>query len=523
MKLCRFALSSSPQMLSSLWISSWSEDPASGGDFSSTAQRNWRLAVYAFFGVCQGLAIWAGSLILGFRALNASKSLHESILYRVVRAPMWFFDTTPLGRILNRFTKDLDQADYYLPMVMDAMLEHLTDVIGVAVLITIYVPLFMLAILPCVLIYFIIQKTYVRTSRQLQRLESVSRSPLYNCVSETVPGVQTIRAYGVQTPFEGLSDALLERWVASSFYLMCADRWLTLRLNLLGTAITLVTAILLVHGRETTGPAAAGLTLLYALKVTDALNSLVRFTAELENALISIERLHEYTSVPIEAPWRVTPAPSPDWPSRGAVRFAGFSTRYRPELNLVLKNVNLNIDPSEKKEGISMVRTMSREIQLLICQVMLKQTIAGVFEVHSFLLQTPPLTRARSLLTSFACAYAPKCSQRQKACTASGNSAVLYQLFEVAVFRACMHSEHVLDIILGQRSPMGQHQLICLARALLRNTKVLVLDEATASVDPDTDGLVQRTIRRDFGQCTVITVAHRLQTIMDVDRQDHRP
>ncbi|CAN7943686.1 unnamed protein product, partial [Ixodes pacificus] len=474
-------------------------------------------------GALAGLAIWAGSLILGFRALNASKSLHESILYRVVRAPMWFFDTTPLGRILNRFTKDLDQADYYLPMVMDAMLEHLTDVIGVGVLITIYVPLFMLAILPCVLIYFIIQKTYVRTSRQLQRLESVSRSPLYNCVSETVPGVQTIRAYGVQTPFEGLSDDLLERWVASSFYLMCADRWLTLRLNLLGTAITLVTAILLVHGRETTGPAAAGLTLLYALKVTDALNSLVRFTAELENALISIERLHEYTSVPVEAPWRVTPAPSPDWPSRGAVRFAGFSTRYRPELNLVLKNVNLNIDPSEKVwtcighytgsafivDSSSITRFALEawlEYDDLHCEMIYWFPTANVV-ADTVLCERDTVSMNKQSLCSFgALSEAVKLDNRQ--------------YFVRVTFEK--------EAMTFSREPplpcsMGQHQLICLARALLRNTKVLVLDEATASVDPDTDGLVQRTIRRDFGQCTVITVAHRLQTIMDVDRQDHRP
>ncbi|KAM7301952.1 putative multidrug resistance protein [Ixodes scapularis] len=509
-------------MLSSLWISSWSEDPASGSDFSNTAQRNWRLAVYAFFGVCQGLAIWAGSLILGFRALQASKSLHESILYRVVRAPMWFFDTTPLGRILNRFTKDLDQADYYLPMVMDAMLEHLTDVIGVGVLITIYVPLFMLAILPCVLIYFIIQKTYVRTSRQLQRLESVSRSPLYNCVSETVPGVQTIRAYGVQTPFEGLSDALLERWVASSFYLMCADRWLTLRLNLLGTAITLVTAILLVHGRETTGAAAAGLTLLYALKVTDALNSLVRFTAELENALISIERLHEYTSVPIEAPWRVTPAPSPDWPSHGAVRFAGFSTRYRPELNLVLRNVNLNIDPSEKVALVG--RTGSGKSSLTLSLFRILEAATGNIFIDDVDISALGLHDLRTKLTiipqdpvlfagSLRMNLDPNEEYSDEQVWAALEKAHLKRFFQNKPGNISFLVEEE-----GQNLSVGQHQLICLARALLRNTKVLVLDEATASVDPDTDGLVQRTIRRDFGHCTVITVAHRLQTIMDVDR-----
>ncbi|CAN8003757.1 unnamed protein product, partial [Ixodes hexagonus] len=508
-------------MLSSVWISNWSQDAASGE--GNTAQRNWRLAIYAIFGICQGLAIWAGTLVMGLRTLEASRSLHESILYRVVRAPMWFFDTTPLGRILNRFGKDLDQADSHLPMMTDAVLEQLTDVIGVGVLITIYVPLFMLAILPSALLYLVIQKTYVRTSRQLQRLESVSRSPVYNCVSETVPGVQTIRAYGVQRPFEGLSDALLERWVACSFYLMCADRWLTLRLNLLSTAITLFTAVLVVRGRETIGPAAAGLTLLYALKVRRCSLWRVLLNAPLVNHRDpSMHCKRTQTLTMSQAPWRVTPAPSPDWPSRGAVRFVGFSTRYRPELDLVLKNLNLNIDASEKVGIVG--RTGSGKSSLTLSLFRILEATKGDIFIDNVAISALGLHDLRSKLTIIAqepvlfsgtlrTNLDPKAEYTDEQVWTALEKAHLKRFFQSKPGNLSFHVEEE-----GQNLSVGQHQLICLARALLRDTKVLILDEATASIDPDTDVLVQRTIRQDFGHCTVITIAHRLQTIMDVNR-----
>ncbi|KAL1443373.1 hypothetical protein MTO96_007461 [Rhipicephalus appendiculatus] len=262
------------------------------------SDNGWRLSVYGLLGMSQGLSILLGTLVLALCALIASSSIHDEALNRLVRAPMSFFDTTPLGRMLNRFSKDLDQADIQIGIVLDSVLEQLSDVLGILLLITLYIPSFLPAIAPCAIVYFIVQKLFVRTFRQLQRLESVSRSPVFNCIAETVPGVQTIRAYAVQRGFVALSDSLLEHWISCAFHLMGAERWLTVRLNFLGTAVSLVTACLLVHGRDTFGQATIGLTLLYALKVTDAMNFLVRFTAELENSLIACGaplRVHQDT------------------------------------------------------------------------------------------------------------------------------------------------------------------------------------------------------------------------------------
>ncbi|KAL3196873.1 hypothetical protein MRX96_014967 [Rhipicephalus microplus] len=465
-------------VLSSVWISSWSREVIQADGSTWHADSGWRLSIYGLLGVCQGLSILLGTLVLALCALIASSSIHDEALSRLVRAPMSFFDTTPLGRMLNRFSKDLDQADMQIGIVLDSVLEQLSDVLGILLLITLYIPTFLPAVAPCAVIYLIVQKLFVRTFRQLQRLESVSRSPVFNCIAETVPGVQTIRAYAVQRGFVALSDSLLERWISCAFYLMGAERWLTVRLNFLGTAVSLVTACLLVHGRDTLGPATIGLTLLYALKVTDALNYLVRSTADLENSLIAVERLHEYTRTPTEAPWRVSPPPSPDWPQQGAVQFVDFSTRYRPDLDLVLRKINLVMRPSEK---VGIITIIPQE-PVLFC---------GSLRLN----------------------LDPKGERTDEQVWAALDKAHLKDFFKKKAEK--------LDFLVeeeGKNLSIGQHQLICLARALLRNTKLLVLDEATASVDPDTDVLIQQTIRRDFANCTVLTVAHRLQTILDADR-----
>ncbi|KAK8768786.1 hypothetical protein V5799_014749 [Amblyomma americanum] len=362
------------ELLSSVWISNWSEEVLQeGATNSTTAANGWRLTIYGLLGICQGTCIFFGTLILGLCGLAASSSLHDETLSRLVRAPMSFFDTTPLGRMLNRFSKDLDQADMQIAIVVDSLLEMLTDVLGILLLITIYIPSFMVAVLPCSVIYFIVQqiltwrrlpqKLFVRTFRQLQRLESVSRSPVFNCIAETVPGVQTIRAYAVQRAFIALSDTLLERWISSAFHLMAAERWLTVRLNFLGTAVSLFTACLLVHGRDVFGPAAYGLTLLYALK----------------------------------APWRVSPAPSPDWPQHGAINFVNFSTRYRPDLDFVLHNINLDVQPSEKVGLVG--RTGSGKSTLTLSMFRIVEAVEGDIMIDDVAISRIGLHDLRSKLT----------------------------------------------------------------------------------------------------------------------------
>ncbi|XP_064477021.1 ATP-binding cassette sub-family C member 3-like [Ornithodoros turicata] len=517
-----YAVCRALDVASSVWISMWSQDAPLADGSPDQHQRNFRIIVYCLFGMAQGICIWVATVILGLRALAASKSFHDSILQRIVRAPMSFFDTIPLGRIINRFSKDIDQADYQMAVVADSLLEHTTDVIGILFLICASIPFFMLAIVPCVVIYLFIRKMYVQTSRQLQRLESVSRSPLYSCISETVNGVHSIRAYGVQQDFIQVADVLLLRYLNCYYYIMAAERWLSVRLDLLGMFIGLLTACLLVREKYTIGPGTAGLTLLYALKITDALNYLVRATADMENTLIAIERVHEFTQVETEAPWRLTPAPSPEWPVDGAMSFINYSTRYRPGLDLVLKNINLNIQPAEKVGIVG--RTGSGKSSLTLAMFRIVEPAEGCVTIDGVSIATLGLHDLRSRLTVIPQEPVLFSGSLRMNLDPNGTytDALVWEALEKAhladFFRAKADG---LDFVVqeeGHNLSLGQQQLICLARALLRNTKILVLDEATASVDPDTDVLVQETIRRDFARCTVITVAHRLPTILDADR-----
>ncbi|KAK8768780.1 hypothetical protein V5799_014755 [Amblyomma americanum] len=498
------------ELLSSVWISNWSEEVLQeGATNSTTAANGWRLTIYGLLGICQGTCIFFGTLILGLCGLAASSSLHDETLSRLVRAPMSFFDTTPLGRMLNRFSYDGAQSDE-IEVCLGNRFPDLRFAGTTTKLVIFYVHG-----LPRSLSWRRLpQKLFVRTFRQLQRLESVSRSPVFNCIAETVPGVQTIRAYAVQRAFIALSDTLLERWISSAFHLMAAERWLTVRLNFLGTAVSLFTACLLVHGRDVFGPAAYGLTLLYALK----------------------------------APWRVSPAPSPDWPQHGAINFVNFSTRYRPDLDFVLHNINLDVQPSEKVGLVG--RTGSGKSTLTLSMFRIVEAVEGDIMIDDVAISRIGLHDLRSKLTiipqhdvwtttrpavfivshldglfmqdpvlfcgSLRLNLDPKGEHTDDEVWAALDKAHLKAFFQNKADKLHFHIEED-----GQNLSVGQHQLICLARALLRNTKLLVLDEATASVDPDTDALVQQTIRRDFAHCTVLTVAHRLQTILDANRRAH--
>ncbi|KAH7971518.1 hypothetical protein HPB49_025390 [Dermacentor silvarum] len=506
-------------VLSSVWISSWSQEVLQVGGNVSLPDSGWRLSIYGLLGVCQGLAILLGTLILGLCALIASGSLHDEALSRLVRAPMSFFDTTPLGRMLNRFSKDLDQADIQISLVVDCVLEQLSDVLGILLLITLYIPAFLPAVAPCALVYFVVQKLFVRTFRQLQRLESVSRSPVFNCIAETVPGVQTIRAYAVQRGFVAISDSLLERWISCAFHLMAAERWLTVRLNFLGNAVSLVTACLLVHGRDTFGPAVIGLTLLYSLRLTDALNFLVRFTAELENSLIAVERLHEYTKTPTE----VGACSERSEENAHEMSYQNAAHAIYERMKTITKYLNTYLNHILVVGVVG--RTGSGKSSLTLSMFRILEPAEGDIIIDGVAISRIGLHDLRSKITiipqepvlfcgSLRLNLDPKGEHTDDQVWAALNKAHLSAFFQ--------NKAEKLDFVIeedGQNLSIGQHQLICLARALLRNTRLLILDEATASVDPDTDVLVQQTIRRDFAHCTVLTVAHRLQTILDADRR----
>ncbi|KAL3254641.1 hypothetical protein MRX96_054165 [Rhipicephalus microplus] len=489
-------------IMGSYWLSLWSNDALDPVLATDPQQRNFRLGMYAMYGIVETMFILVGSISLNLAALRGSKILHAGMLDRVLCSPMSFFDTTPMGRILNRFSKDIDTADVTLRFNLRMLMMQFFRTVVSFILISMENPIFLAAVIPLLIIYYFVQKFYIATSRQLKRLESISRSPIYVHFSETVSGSSSIRAYGAGERFVARSNELTDINHSSFFPSIAASRWLSIRLEFLGYSIVFIAALLAVLTRETLSPGLAGLSVSYALTVTSTLNMLVRATSDTETNLVAVERCFEYTRTPQEAPWeRPDFKPDDRWPTAGRVVYDNYSTRYRNDLELVLKGISCDINPGEKI-GI---------LGGAICIDGMDISYLGLYDLRSKLTIIPqdPVLFSGTLRS---------------------NLDPFDSMKDDELWRALEHShlkeyvaglEKGLEHIItegGENISVGQRQLVCLARALLRKSRILILDEATAAVDMETDDLIQATIRREFADCTIITIAHRLNTVLDYDR-----
>ena len=308
---------------SSIWLASWADNS------DDADKRDMYLGVYGGFGLAQVVTVVVAALLLYTSTLGGAKWLHNKMLENVLKSPMSFFDTTPQGRILNRFGKDVDVLDTTMPMILRGWITCLLAVIATFGLISYTTPIFLLPLVVIAVCYYIVQRIYVATSRELKRLESVSRSPIYSHFGETVNGVQTIRAYNLQKSFIDESEAKVDYNQRANYPSVVANRWLSVRLESVGNLIIFMSTLFAVLNRNTLSPGLIGLSITYALSVTQTLNWLVRMTAEVETNIVAVERLKEYAETETEAAWSSEKGSPTDWPSKGVIRFDNYSTRYR--------------------------------------------------------------------------------------------------------------------------------------------------------------------------------------------------
>ncbi|KYN40568.1 Multidrug resistance-associated protein 1 [Trachymyrmex septentrionalis] len=571
---------------SSVWLSIWSNDQTVGNNTFDTAKRDMYLGVYGALGFGQATFVVLSQTALVIGCLRSSKLLHSELLFTMLRSPLGFFDTTPSGRILNRFGKDIDTIDNILPptvasffcdlapqlgcwlaarqmhivMLRAVMRAPLTffdttpigriisrfakdvdvldtslppqisdtiyclfEVIATLFVISYSTPIFVVVILPIGAIYYFIQRFYVATSRQLKRLESVSRSPIYSHFSESVTGAQIIRAYGVQEQFIHESENRVDFNQVCYFPSIIANRWLAVRLEMVGNLIIFFAALFAVLGRDTMSSGLVGLSVSYALQITQTLNWLVRMTSDVETNIVAVERIKEYSETAQEAPWKNTEfTPSKEWPKHGRVDFKDFKVRYREGLDLVLNGLTFSVLGGEKIGIVG--RTGAGKSSMTLALFRIIEAAQGKILIDDIDISKLGLHDLRSKLTIIP----------QDPVLFSGTLRMNLDPFDCyndeEVWKALEHAhlklfvENLPNGLLhevtegGENLSVGQRQLICLARALLRKTKVLILDEATAAVDLETDDLIQTTIRQEFKNCTVLTIAHRLNTILDSDR-----
>ncbi|EKD13485.1 uncharacterized protein L3040_008648 [Drepanopeziza brunnea f. sp. 'multigermtubi'] len=515
------------------------------------------LTVYALIGAGGMLVALFRDMWLFYGSLRASWKIHQSLVESVTRAKFKFFDVTPLGQLMNRFSKDLEAVDQEVaPIAIGVMSCALA--IGVTVaLITVITPGFLVAAVFISLLYFFVGKFYLRSSRDLKRIESVQRSPLFQQFGETLSGITTIRAYGDEKRF--IRDNMLRINTHSRpfIYLWAANRWLAFRIDLIGDLVAFFAGAFVVLSIGKIDAGAAGLSLSYAIGFTENVLWLVRLYSMNEQNMNSVERIKEYLDVEQEAEAVIEDTrPAANWPSQGSVEFINYTTRYRPDLEPVLRNVTFNIRPGEKvgivgRTGAgksSLALALFRGLEAEEGKILIDDVDIGLIglrdlrESITIVPQDPtlfsgtirsnldpfnlftdediftalrrvhligttlPTTNSSTLLSASRPASPP---QANGLSTPSGTST------PVANKNIFLNLSFPVTES-GNNLSQGQRQLLCLARALLKQPKVLMMDEATASIDYNTDSKIQETIRELTS--TIITIAHRLQTIVDYDK-----
>ena len=483
--------------------------------------------------------------------IQGSKVLFNQLLTRIFGLPMSFFDTTPMGRIVNRFSSDIDAIDERLPEEFNNMFAFIAIIGGALFLIAYSTPAFLITVPLLGTVFYFVQDYFIKCSASLKRLYSVSKSPLYQHFSESLSGVSTIRVMcGLQVQFLRQNQSRADVVVNRRYVYNLANRWLQVRIELLSSLIVFLTAALSVLNAGELDPTLVAVALSYSITMQGFINYLIRTVNEVQNILVSVERVQEYSEKPMEAPAVTGVNLPPSWPQEGRVVFKNYSARYREGLELVIKDASFEVKPAEKVGIVGRTGAGKSSLTLALFRIIeaadsywaiasdpsmegmqvdyemfhSSNGDGGSIEIDGVDISTLGLKDLRRHL-----AIIPQ-DPTLFAGTVRENLDPFNEVSDTDLWEALERAHlksHISSLAgglsyevaqNGENFSVGQRSLICLARALLRKTKVLILDEATAAVDVETDDLIQKTIRKEFKDRTILTIAHRIKTVMDSDK-----
>lgn len=462
---------------------------------------------------------------------RASTKMHHKAIERVLRLPMSFFDTTPIGRIINRFTKDIRILDIALSDTYLSFLITFSLIISIFILIIIFLHYFFIALICLMSFFFILMTFYRASSREIKRLDSLQKSNLYAQINETLTGLPIIRAYEKQSKFKLENEKRLNSSNSAYLLVFAGQRWLALRLDAIGNMITLSITILCVTSNI--DPTTSGLILSYSLQIVGVMSWMLRQFSEFEINMNSVERLHHYgENLKTEAPLIIPEKrPPPDWPQNGEIIFNNVWLKYREELPYSLKNLNIQIN---KKEKVGIVgRTGAGKSSIIVALYRLVEISKGSITIDGISISDIGLYDLRSKLsiipqepTLFEGTIRSNLDPFQQ-CTDQEIWDSLKKAFFLDSFRKNNDTDNEgspefnLEWPVeadGQNFSHGQRQLLTMARALLRKSKIIIFDEATSSVDAKTDQEIQNTILTYFKDATLLCIANRINTVIHYDK-----
>ncbi|MQM17651.1 hypothetical protein Taro_050625 [Colocasia esculenta] len=515
------------QVASNYWMA-WASPPTTGVE--PTVSLNLLFLVYVILSVGSSLCVLLRAMLVAITGLLTAEKFFTNMLHSVMHAPMSFFDTTPTGRILNRASSDQSVLDMELATKLGWCAFSVIQILGtIAVMSQVAWPVFAIFV-PVTTICILYQQYYIPTARELARLSEIQRAPILHHFAESLSGASVIRAFEQGDRFSSVNLRLVDSHSRPWFHNVSAMEWLSFRLNLLSHLVFAFSLVLLVSLPDGfINPSIAGLAVTYGLNLNVQQASIIWNMCNAENKMISVERILQYTRIKSEAPLHVEGHRPPEsWPEIGAICFRNLQrdwlcmqVRYADHLPSVLKHITCTF-PGKKKIGV-VGRTGSGKSTLIQAIFRIVEPREGSIVIDDIDICKIGLHDLRSRLSII-----PQDPTMFEG-TVRGNLDPLDKYSDLQVWEAlnkCQladlvrEKEKKLDSSVvenGENWSVGQRQLFCLGRALLKRSNILVLDEATASVDSATDGIIQQIIRQEFKDNTVITIAHRIHTVIDSD------
>jgi ATP-binding cassette, subfamily C (CFTR/MRP), member 1 len=517
-------------LFTNAWLSFWIENKFKG------RSTGFYMGLYVMFSFLYGFFISAMFYLTCYYTNEAAKQLNFKAVQRMLHVPMTFMDISPLGRVLNRFTKDTDVLDNELEEQIRQFLYPFAIAVGIVILCVIYIPWFAIAIPLILILYVIVINYYQASAREIKRLEAIQRSSVYSHFNEVLSGKDTIKAYHSEERVKERLNGLIDRQNEAYFLTLVSQRWLGVTLALLGFFIVFVISMLCVFRVFNIGAASTGLLLTYIINLIGIVAIMMLGLTQVENEFNSVERLNHYAfNLAQEAAYEIPENdPPPSWPAHGSIIFKNVSMQYRPELPYVLKNINLNIGKAQKVGLCG--RTGAGKSTFMTCLYRFTEFEGDIF-IDGIDIKTLGLHTLRKNLTiipqdpvlfigNIRDNLDPFGDHSDEMLWEALCIASLIDKEEIEIVKSQrmddqnLHKFHLNRAVEddGANFSIGERQLIALARALVRKSKILILDEATSSVDYETDSKIQKTITTEFANCTILCIAHRLNTILSYDK-----